>query len=114
VTYADEGSGADGISFFLLNASLVDTATFQTGASGGGLGYSGDPEGGRGLGVPGGFIAIGFDEFGNFANTGDGRTDGELWPGTVAELSVGALGRASGQARPNRAARRPQFGRWSV
>ena len=93
--YADEGSGADGISFFLLNASLVDTATFQTGASGGSLGYSGDPEGGRGLGVPGGFIAIGFDEFGNFANT-DGCHDG----GTGSSENPGVTVRGAGDLGP--------------
>jgi hypothetical protein len=46
--------------------------------------------------------------------TSDKRTDSELWPGTVDEVPTGALGRASGRARPKQASRRPQFGRWSV
>ncbi len=60
--------GADGISFMLLNASIVDPERFETGAPGGSLGYSGaDGQ----SGVPGGFLGIGFDEWGNFANEGE-------------------------------------------
>jgi hypothetical protein len=54
------------------------------------------------------------DERREHPRTSDKRIDSELRPGTVAELSVGALGRASGRARQKQAARRPQFGRWWV
>ncbi|MGQ4554504.1 PKD domain-containing protein [Halobellus sp. GM3] len=74
--YANEGDGADGVSFFLLNASQVDPLDFRTGASGGSLGYSGDP------GISAGYLGVGFDEYGNFASDteaghgdGPGRTD---------------------------------------
>ncbi len=65
--YQYGGTGADGIGFF-----LVDGATNLThgGANGGSLGYaqrySLD-------GIPGGYIGVGLDVFGNFYNDGEGR-----------------------------------------
>jgi hypothetical protein len=61
------GDGADGFSFF-----LVDGATSPTtpGGSGAGLGYA--PRSALGgapaPGIVGGYLGIGFDEFGNFSN----------------------------------------------
>jgi PGF-pre-PGF domain-containing protein len=93
--YANDGSGADGFSFMLLNASQVDPVTFETGASGGSLGYSGDPDNGKGRGVPGGFLGIGFDEWGNFANSGSCH-DG----GTGIGEDPGVTIRGAGDAGP--------------
>src|ERR1700722_547994 len=75
VTYGGDSGGtgkdgADGISFFLMNGSIVPTAV---GATGGSLGYScsnsnGPPQGVTYDGLTGGYIGLGIDEFGNFLN----------------------------------------------
>lgn len=65
-TYQYGGTGADGISFFLIDGSQSPT---QPGASGGSLGYS---SGGITPGIVGGYVGVGFDAFGNFSNTGFG------------------------------------------
>ncbi len=57
------GDGADGISFFLIDGNASPT---QAGAVGGSLGYSSD---GTNPGLLGGYLGIGFDEYGNFSNT---------------------------------------------
>ncbi|RAP38003.1 hypothetical protein B1207_03170 [Legionella quinlivanii] len=56
-TYSFGGDGADGFSFFLLDASQGVPANI--GVFGGGLGYAT---------IPGGYVGIGLDEFGNFSN----------------------------------------------
>jgi len=58
--YSDGGTGADGLTFFLLNDSQVDLDEFTFDGAGS-LGYSGVP------GISGGYLGIGFDEWGNFA-----------------------------------------------
>lgn len=69
--YADQGTGADGFTFLLLNESQVELAEFSLGSSGGSLGYSGNP------GITGGYLGVGFDEHGNFANgSSDSHSDG--------------------------------------
>ncbi|MBW4522523.1 MAG: DUF4347 domain-containing protein [Scytolyngbya sp. HA4215-MV1] len=50
------GTGADGISFFLVDGNSNPT---QAGLSGGGLGY---------VDIVGGYLGIGFDAFGNFSS----------------------------------------------
>ncbi len=70
--YADDGTGADGVSFFFLNASQVDPGTFSPGPSGGGFGYKAITDFEKdnfGSGVRGGFLGVAFDEYGAF---GDG------------------------------------------
>jgi len=66
------GTGADGIAFFLSDGAQSPTV----GAFGGSLGYScangKDPSDG----VVGGYIGIGIDEFGNFSNPGDNTDTG--------------------------------------
>jgi hypothetical protein len=57
------GSGADGIAFFLIDGSQSPT---QPGAFGGSLGYSSDSVGD--LGLVGGYVGVGFDVFGNFSS----------------------------------------------
>ncbi|MBO1333561.1 DUF11 domain-containing protein [Streptomyces sp. VRA16 Mangrove soil] len=62
------GKGADGISFFLLDgAERVD----REGAQGGALGYRD---------IPGGYLGIGFDQYGNFSSP---RWAGTGGPGKV-------------------------------
>ncbi|KPI09502.1 protein of unknown function DUF11 [Actinobacteria bacterium OK074] len=69
---AYDGKRGDGLSFFLADG----TARNGTGPSGGPLGYACGGSGGRCTsdGVPGAFVGIGFDEFGNFlsSNVGNG------------------------------------------
>lgn len=66
------GTGADGISFFLVDGSQSPT---QVGAYGGGLGYAQRTSNSTN-GLVGGYLGIGFDEYGNFANDGDGHGQG--------------------------------------
>ena len=70
------GTGADGITFFLADASK----TFGVGAYGGSLGYAQKTAAGGGgadiSGMNGGYIGVGIDEFGNFANPTEGRIGG--------------------------------------
>ncbi|WP_028062074.1 lectin-like domain-containing protein [Solirubrobacter soli] len=56
--------GADGTSVFLFDASQA----FSLGIEGGGLGYTGCDNQGR-PGVPGGYVGIGLDEYGNFGSS---------------------------------------------
>ena len=66
------GTGADGLAFFLSDGAQDPSV----GAFGGSLGYScangKDPSDG----VVGGYIGIGIDEFGNFSNSGDNTDTG--------------------------------------
>lgn len=74
------GTGADGYSIFLFDAAAT---SFNVGAFGGSLGYA------QKTGIPGlsgGYVGIGVDEYGNFANGQEGRcpTNGNgLSPNTV-------------------------------
>jgi hypothetical protein len=69
------GGPGDGISFDLATATPT-----QLGAGGGALGYS---PGGSGSGLPGGYLGIGLDTFGNYATTlADGETCGDNALGT--------------------------------
>ncbi len=67
------GTGADGIAFFLSDG----TQSPSIGAFGGSLGYScangKDPSDG----VVGAYLGVGIDEFGNFANQGDNTDTGQ-------------------------------------
>ncbi|WP_327358731.1 hypothetical protein [Streptomyces sp. NBC_01304] len=67
-------SPADGISLFLLDGS--EALPKVAGIPGAGLGYSG---------VPGGYVGVGLDEFGNFAKNGMGGKGGppEAQPNSV-------------------------------
>jgi len=61
--------GGDGFSVYLFDSS----ATFSLGGYGGSLGYAPD---GNVLGLAGGYLGIGFDEYGNFSNPTQGRVGG--------------------------------------
>jgi uncharacterized repeat protein (TIGR01451 family) len=72
------GSGADGYSVYLFDANV---GAFNIGAFGGSLGYAqklttsacGNPAPSNVPGISGGYIGIGVDEYGNFADCGEGR-----------------------------------------
>ncbi|WP_084763231.1 DUF4347 domain-containing protein [[Scytonema hofmanni] UTEX B 1581] len=72
------GDGADGISFFLIDGNANPT---QAGAFGGSLGYSSD---GINPGLVGGYLGIGFDEFGNFSNPVYGADGPGQTPDSIA------------------------------
>ncbi len=76
------GNGADGISFFLFDATANP---FNIGGFGGSLGYAQitttNPVS---PGVSKGYLAVGLDEFGNFSNPNEGRQGGTLQlPGSI-------------------------------
>lgn len=85
-------NGADGISFFLSDYS-AETAPTDVGGSGGSLGYSCSNTNGTYNGVRGGYLAVGIDEYGNFANSNDntssGRGSGGFYPGLISMRGAG-------------------------
>jgi hypothetical protein len=81
--YAYGGTGGDGVSFFLLDGSASPT---QSGGTGGSLGYAPLVREDRNeAGIMGGYLGIGFDEFGSFSGGDEGRTGGiGLTPDAIA------------------------------
>ncbi|TAG29771.1 MAG: hypothetical protein EAZ36_03990, partial [Verrucomicrobia bacterium] len=83
------GSGADGITFFLVDGS-TNIGSFTAGAYGGSLGYAQKNEASTGIpgGVPGmagGYLGFGFDNFGNYSNPNEGRVGGPgFTPNSIA------------------------------
>jgi uncharacterized repeat protein (TIGR01451 family) len=71
--FAYNGSGADGTTFFLSDGSKPLTTP---GAFGGSLGYARRNTPTVVDGLVGGYVGVGFDEYGNFANDGEGRGQG--------------------------------------
>lgn len=69
---ADSYNGADGFCVYLFDASVSD-ANFKLGGYGGSLGYAtySNPAGTTGL--SGGYLGIGLDAYGNYANNGENR-----------------------------------------
>ncbi len=78
------GTGADGLTFFLYDASK----DFQVGANGGSLGYA-QKTGVNGLN--GGYVAVSLDAYGNFSVAGEGRVGGtgSLQPNSVSVRGPG-------------------------
>lgn len=74
------GTGADGISFFLIDAAIGRTANPVAGAFGGSLGYANRDSPNNLPGVVGGYVGVGFDEFGNYSNGNEGRLGGSPNP----------------------------------
>lgn len=72
----DSFDGADGIGVFLFDAADVETNGFRLGAYGGALGYTSNTDEGITYGLRGGYIGIGFDALGNYANTIFGPKNG--------------------------------------
>ncbi len=92
---------ADGITFFLADASVVTASGFSPGAFGGSLGYaqknpasSVPPYNVTGTpGLSGGYLGVGIDQFGNYSNPTEGRIGG---PGALPN-EVAVRGPGSGQ-----------------
>lgn len=82
------GSGADGLAFFLYDASANP---FSIGGFGGSLGYA---QNNTNPGISKAFLGLGIDEFGNFSNPTAGRQGG---PGQRAS-SVALRGDGNGNA----------------
>ncbi|OAQ38100.1 hypothetical protein A5893_14950 [Pedobacter psychrophilus] len=96
------GSGADGICFFLFDATANP---FNIGGFGGSLGYAQfnltNP---TSPGVSKGYIGVALDEFGNFPNPREGRQGGIVGPGFygISSKSVVIRGKGDGAAEvPN-------------
>lgn len=92
--FAYGGSGADGLTFFLIDGSASPAIA---GAFGGSLGYA-QRTGVAGL--VGGFIGIGLDEFGNYANGAEGRGAGCSAP--LGQLGSRGLPGPAGPGYPDR------------
>ncbi|WP_367866530.1 gliding motility-associated C-terminal domain-containing protein [Pedobacter sp. WC2423] len=89
-TYGGGNDGADGLSFFLFDASVAD-ADFNIGGFGGSLGYAQLNKDGKDFkGVSKGYLGIGLDEFGNFSNHGEGRQgDKDQIPNSIVLRGAG-------------------------
>ncbi len=88
------GTGADGLTFFLYDASVP----FSVGAFGGSLGYA-QKDTAQGAdtthdGMAGGFVGIALDAYGNFSVENEGREGGTT---ALAPNSVSVRGPGSGQ-----------------
>lgn len=71
ITYA----GADGFSVFLFDASVTDQ-NFKLGGYGGSLGYATYSNPANTTGLSGGYLGIGFDEYGNYSRAAEQRNGG--------------------------------------
>jgi uncharacterized repeat protein (TIGR01451 family) len=85
--------GGDGFSFFLIddkaagNGALDQRFSGQAGGFGGSLGYAQRRTGNFNVnGLTDGYIGIGFDDFGNFSNNGEGRGEGTDPNGNAADV----------------------------
>jgi Domain of unknown function (DUF4347)/RTX calcium-binding nonapeptide repeat (4 copies) len=76
------GTGADGTNFFLIDGAASPT---KAGAFGGSLGYANRTDPAVEAGVVGGYLGIGFDEFGNYSNPTEGRTGAGTGSGFVPD-----------------------------
>ncbi len=74
--FAYGGTGADGFSVFLVDEAGQPSTGVRIGATGGSLGYAQKTIDPVAPGVSRGYIGIGIDEFGNYANPTEGRVGG--------------------------------------
>jgi gliding motility-associated-like protein len=100
-TYGGFDLGADGITFFLYDAAVSDN-DFKIGGFGGSLGYAqykaaADPA--PTAGVTGGYLGIGIDEFGNFANPTELRVGGTGF--VKSSITMRGRGSGTGATIPN-------------
>lgn len=70
----DGYSGADGFTIFLFDGAITE-ANFKLGGYGGSLGYA-NYNNPVTAGLTGGYIGVGFDEYGNYAVAAEGRNGG--------------------------------------
>ena len=88
--FAYGGTGADGFSVFLVDEAGQPSTGVRIGATGGSLGYAQKTVDPVAPGVSRGYIGIGIDEFGNFANPTEGRIGGPgLTPDAVSIRGAG-------------------------
>lgn len=86
------GNGADGITFFLMDAA---TTSYVPGGSGGALGYSPRVTDPVSDGLTGAYLGVGFDSFGNFSNPIEGSVTGPgFLPDAIAVRGSEAMGYA--------------------
>lgn len=85
--YAYGGNGADGISLVLSDATQVPFP----GSFGGSLGYAQRDNGNQGF--RGGWLGVGFDEYGNYSLANEGRVGG--FTGSLRPNTIGVRGAAS-------------------
>lgn len=64
--------GADGFSVYLFDATVTD-ANFKLGGYGGSLGYATYSNPANTTGLSGGYLGVGLDAYGNYANNGENR-----------------------------------------
>jgi uncharacterized repeat protein (TIGR01451 family) len=76
-------SNGDGVTFFLFDGNTPN-AQAQPGAFGGSLGYAQKQDPGAIPGLVNGYLGVGLDEFGNFANDLEGRGTGSPVGGNCA------------------------------
>jgi gliding motility-associated-like protein len=93
--YIYGGNGADGISFFLFDATANP---FVIGSFGGSLGYAQTTNPTLTPGVSKGYLAVGLDEYGNFSNAIEGRQGGTTPIGELRPGSVTLRGKGDGDA----------------
>jgi len=93
--YPGTTNGADGLSFFLFDASVP---SFNIGGFGGSLGYAqyNSDDSPNTPGVSGGYLGIGIDEWGNFGTKGEGRQGGGS---SAVKSRVTLRGAGNGSAR---------------
>lgn len=75
-----QSPGADGIGFYLIDASKFSQSAFTStnlGAFGGSLGYSCSQGKNPANGITGGYIGLGIDEYGNYFNYNDNTATGQ-------------------------------------
>ncbi|MBC9910439.1 gliding motility-associated C-terminal domain-containing protein [Chitinophaga varians] len=66
--------GGDGFSVFLFDDNIT-SSTFSLGSRGGSLGYAQSTSTGN-TGLAGGYVGVGIDEYGNYANCSEGKSGG--------------------------------------
>jgi Tfp pilus tip-associated adhesin PilY1 len=93
------GDGADGISFFLLDASAYTPGSGLLGSWGGSLGYTCSNQNPPYTGQVGAYVGLGIDEYGNFLN---GGTNGSGGYNDNTATGVAANGWGSGNYQWNR------------
>ena len=72
-SFVNVNQPGDGISFFLIDGTASPT---EAGGFGGSLGYAQRVNGGVTTpGIAGGYLGVGFDEYGNFSADSEGRSD---------------------------------------
>lgn len=95
--YSYGGSGGDGLSFVLIDGNASPSVP---GGSGGSLGYAPLVSSQLAInqpGMAGGYLAVGFDEFGNFVNSQEGRDVGcpaSPYAGLLAPNAISVRGAA--------------------